>query len=249
MIQSGLKPIQKDKRDFDFHRTFGTKAGGIFPDALNVDAGLTMPNQDLPNPQFMPEIPALPFGCTDYTSSELCIDEDKKLYNPIDLDNVTHANADNGCDIRVSLGAALTVYNREAYFAVTQVQGSDWFDSIRAAIYASNRPVSIGTPWMDEWRTPVSGVNPIGFTYTGSEPWHNWKIPGWNANTQLIGKTWQGTTYGDNGWGYWTRETINEVMEIPGTGAFTIAPILNATVQTVLIGDYEKVVADLEQML
>lgn len=250
-MNHGVNPVSRDFRDFSFSRTFAAKVGslGIFPDSFSTDAGLTMPSQDEVNTQFNPPVPALPFGCTDYAQSECCIDLKKQLLSPMLLENVTHANANQGCDVRVSLGAALSVYDEEAYFAITQVEGSDWFDSIRAAIYASNRSVSIVTPWMSEWAVTDAGVIVPTFNYTGSEPYHNWKIPGWNANTQLLGKTWQGTTYGDNGWGYWTRETINEVMEIPGTGAFTIAPILNATVQTVLIGDYEKVVADLEQML
>ena len=247
-MKNGLKPIAKDKRDFAYHKTFGSV--GIFPDNFSTDAALTMPDQDAVNTQFNPPVPALPYGCTDYAQSELCIDEDKTLYNPILLDNVTHANADSGCDIRVSLAAALSVYNRQAYFNVQPT--TDWFDGIRSALYTADRSVSIGTPWMNEWRSTNAGIIPDIFVFTGTEPWHNWKICGWkviDGITYLIGKTWQGVNYGDSGWAYFSRETINNVMAISGTGAFTVAPIQGATIQTIEVGLYEKCISLLQQLL
>src|ERR1700734_823105 len=241
MIRHGTTPTKRDIRDYSRERTFGTVS--VFPDNFNVDAGLTMPNQELPDLQFTPPVPSLPYGCTDYTQSELCIDQDKKLYNPIDLDNVTHANADHGCDMRVSLVAALTVYNRAAYFNVGA--SPDAFDGIRSAIYASQSAVSIGTPWFTEWFNTQQGIIPTIFVVTGLEPWHNWKISGWktiNGVSYLCGKTWQGTNYGDQGWAYFSRETINAVMALAGTAAYTLEPVLNAPVATIEAGLYEKVI-------
>lgn len=248
MIRHGTRPVKRDIRDYSRERTFGSVS--IFPDDFTVDAGLTMPDQEQPDLQFTPPLPPLPYGCTDYTSSELCTDEDKKLYNPIDLENVTHANANKGCDMRVSLSAALTVYNRAAYFNVGSAP--DAFDGIRSAIYASQSSISIGTPWFIEWATPQKGIIPSVFVQTGLEPWHNWKVSGWktiNGIVYLCGKTWQGMNYGDQGWAYFPRETVNAVMALEGTAAYTIESLLNASVATVDAGLYEKVILALKQFL
>ena len=56
--------------------------------------------------------------------------------------------------------------------------------------------------------------------------WHNWAIKGWKTmggEPYLIGKAWGGKTLGENGWLYFDRETINKVLAIEGTGAFTLA--------------------------
>lgn len=261
-MQHGVQPVRPDSRDYDFHKTFAAKVGslGIFPDSFSTDAGLTMPDQEYQNDQFTPPVPPLPNGCTDYCSSELCIDEDKKLYNPIDIENVTHANAEGGCDVRVSLAAALSVYRREAYFNIAQANGADFFDSFRAAIYAASRSISLVTPWYKEWQQngPSSGLllqptNTLAVTTPdGALPWHNHKLCGWetiNGEPVLTDKSWQGNIIGNKGFLYLNRSTINAVMELSGTGAFTLAPTQGATIQTVEIGLYEKVLADVEEIL
>lgn len=257
MIHHGVQPIRPDKRDYDFHKTFAAKVGGvgIFPASFSVDAELTMPDQNTENLQFNPSIPPLPEGCTDYAQSELCIDEDKTLYSPILLENVTHANADGGIDIRTSLAAALSVYNRQAYFNVTQAGGADFYDSLKSAIYTASRSISIVTPWYNEWQNPpASGILPMPAnpSQVNVLPWHNWKIPAWalfDSTERLFSKSWQGNQIGDKGWLYLDRATINAIMEVSGTGAFTLAPVLGATIQTVEIGLYEKVLADVEELL
>ncbi len=242
MVINGLKPLKRDVRDFSVNKTFGTT--GVFPDSYNTDAGLTMPDQMAPNLQFTPPIPPLPAGCTDYASSELCIDEDKQLYSPLALEAVTHANQNGGCDMRYALACAVSVYNRAAYFAVEPT--TDWFDGIRSAIMMLNRSVSIGTPWMSEWMSVQEGIIPDVFVYSGHEPWHNHKICGWktiNGEPYLVDKSWQGENYGDHGWAYFSRPTVNAVMEIAGTGAYTLAPLAGANVQTITAGKLEQILA------
>lgn len=261
MIKDGLKPIRKDERDYSFHRTFGAVVS--FADEYNVDAGLTMPNQDEENAQFSPPIPPYPYGCTDYAQTELCIDEDKVLYRPDFTESIVQANADGGADIRVSLAslcqdgaqregesADLAVtHRRGAYFNVEP--SGDFFDGIRSAILQNGRSVSIGTPWFNEWRITQIGIIADIFTLTGSEPWHNWKICGWktfNGVPYLIGKTWQGKQYGDNGVAYFSRETINKVMAIPGTAAFTVAQANPQDILTIKTGLLERALYLLQKL-
>lgn len=111
-------------------------------------------------------------------------------------------------------------------------QGDD-FDSILSALYTGKIGISIGTPWYEEWssdiqqgvvQTPHNALNIDGLG------WHNWAIKGKktiNGIPHLIGKTWQGTRVGDNGWLYFSRETINDVLSVLGTGAITLNPNAN----------------------
>lgn len=265
MIHHGLKPIQKDKRDYSFTRTFGATTN--FPTEFNTDARLTMPNQDEVNAQYDPPIAPMPYGCTNYSQNELCIDEDDVLYRPDFTESKVHANESGGADIRTSLGsicqdgvqkqgedASLAgIHKRTAYFNVEK--SGDYFDSIRSAIYLNNRSVSIGTPWFREWATPQEGVITDVFIYSGNPsdyPWHNWKICGWKTiggEPYLIGKTWQGPNYGDAGLAYFSRATINNVMAIPGTAAFTVAHADDADIQTVRIGLWQRLVYVLQELV
>lgn len=108
MIQNGTRPTKIDHRDWDFSKTFAGVATVPFPPAYNTDAGLTMPNQDTVNNLFNPPVPALPFGCTDYTTSEVATDLNDasfiaQIENPMAIEDETHANALGGGDIRTSL--------------------------------------------------------------------------------------------------------------------------------------------------
>lgn len=258
-MKSGTFPVYPDHRDYSFHGTFG--AVNLFPNEFDVDAGLTMPNQEEVNNQFNPAVPALPYGCTDYTQSELCNDEDKQLYNPMDLENVTHASADRGCSLRISLGAAVGVYKRSAYFNVEKWQTMDWFDCIRSAIYVGDRSVSVGSPWFPEWTNapgwPVTQVGSTGILPQIQSPLsdatqHNWKISGWkviNGVIYLKCKSWQGPTVGDRGWLYMSREILNQLMTYDGTAAFTLAPIQNAQVVTVELGWLQTILSHIRIFL
>lgn len=184
MITNGLRPIRFDHRDYDFHRTFGTI--GDLGTVLDVDAGLTMPDQESYNSIF--NFPALPFGCTGYTQSELCQDQDQTLYDPSFTYTKTllveNAQPGVGCDIRDSLNstivfgvrgkgeddtAALT-HHRGQYFVV--LQAPDYFDGIRSAIntnFAMRRSVSIGSPWFPEWHNiSADGIMPMPYLPTVS---------------------------------------------------------------------------------
>lgn len=58
----------------------------------------------------------------------------------------------------------------------------------------------------------------------GVFPWHNHKLDGWapnNGSPVLRDESWQGTDAGVNGYIGFDRATVNTVMQIPGTVAFT----------------------------
>ena len=233
-IQNGLKPIYRKKTDRSFHRTFGGVTPTEFPDEFSVDAGLTMPDQ---------VADGLFQGCTAYTQQELCTDQDHKLYDDYKEHYMrtlalTGSPFGVGCDIRDSLKVAIAYYNRGAYYAVESSK-FDWFDSIRSVMLTNFQvngikcSVSVGTPWFKIFDIQVVGkdgkvpvVNKFD-TDPMSISWHNWAVKGWkmiDGKPWMLVKSWQGKNVGDGGWYYVSRETINAVLSIKWTGAYTVAP-------------------------
>lgn len=254
MIRHGTKPIKKDPRDYSFHRTFGAVSSPlVFPDEYTCDAGLTMPDQNADG---------YPYGCTGYATTDLCQDEDGiQYYAPFtywktcDMEGHDYTT---GCQIRNSLDSARVFgvlpygfsadtfaleHRRGAYFNVDKVDGLDWFDSLRSALYlnrAEKRAISIGTPWFPSFERPSAfgqkGIIPLESADVSKLPWHNWAIKGWitlGGTPYLVAKTWQGRGYGDNGYAYFSRAIINTLMAIPFTGAFTVRQFKPEDVQSV----------------
>lgn len=243
MIQHGVNPVETDHRDRSYPRTFGSIR--TFPDTFNTDAGLTLPDQNADG---------YPNGCTGYTQSELGSDEDKVIYDPAYtyLKTLFITGGKNGdpCDMRSSLKSTIIYglklkgndadnaysHRRGAYYNVVDETGLDTFDDIRSALFTNNYSVSIATPWYLDWDAQANNGGMVTSPGTQITSWHNWKICGWktiNGVPYLIGKTWQGKNVGDNGWMYFSRETINAVMEIKGTGAFTLAPANASNMQNI----------------
>lgn len=260
-IQHGVDPTSLDKRDFSFLRTFGASQTVELPKTFDLDSGLyPMPNQNIPNDFF--GIPALPYGCTEYTGNELCTDEDKTPYNPYFTESKIHASQRGGIDMRTPLqslcddGALPKGYavdfladneakkhKRSAYFRVGQ--SPDYFDGFRKAMFSNNRSISIGTPWFGEWsstgwgsnRLEHSGFMPVpDIKNISSLSWHCYKICGWiekDGVPYLKCKPWLGDFFGDKGWIYLSREVLNAVMTILGTAAFTLAKVDPEEIKTV----------------
>lgn len=144
------------------------------------------------------------------------------------------------------------------YFNVYDDGGLDWMDSFKSALWlnrADKRGISVGTPWFAEWATPQIGIVTSLFTYNGNPgnySWHNWAIVGWrviSGEVYLIGKSWQGPNYGDRGFHYIDRKTINRVMKIRGCVAFTIKDAGPEDIQTISIGILETVILFLYRIL
>lgn len=251
MIQHGTRPVPLDRRDYSFHRTF-PRAGGIAlqPMIYSYDAGFGMPDQNADG---------LPMGCTGYAQSELCQDQDQKKYDArttydltLKLENSTEGA---GCDMRDSLSTLLDpgarsgdgYAPRTAYFRIDKKDGYDWFDSIRLALrtgFKEKQSVSITTPWFPAFEsTNFTGIVPSDLhDDVAALPWHNHKLCGEtliDKDEYLVDKSWQGTSIGDHGWLYFGRATVNQLMAIRGSAAYTVSKAAPQDVQTVVLTKYE----------
>lgn len=254
MIKHGLKPIRLRRTDFSWHRTFGAFSASSLPENYDADAHLTMPDQNAEG---------LPLGCTGETTTDICTDEDFEIYDPKDLfDNTPPNDPTVGRDIRDALKVAITRGPRKkdgtfgdkrtAYFNVESKGVLDFFDACRVVLWATameKRSISIGTPWYPDWSSGILGKDGIMSMpknlNTQGLPWHNWKISGWvtiDNIPYLLCKSWQGTGYGVNGIARISRDVINKVMKIYGTGAFTLSKVAKGQVYTMSWGMLEMIV-------
>lgn len=179
MIINGTKPLKKAPRKH-FHRVFGSTAPDNIPD-FNVDAGLTMPDQNAA--EAVTE-------CTGYTAADIMTDITKVVQTPdfmyaatLYLEGIGPTT--EGADFHVALQALvafgsiaqslapisalkqgeLYVANWNNWFdslkivARKNVQNGtfnllgngDHFDSIMSAVYTSKIAGSLGSIWYDEW--------------------------------------------------------------------------------------------------
>lgn len=239
MIRHGTKPTIHWSGN-DFHKSFGTVGidTSTLPQELHLDAGLWMPDQEIPQTFGSFSVPALPFGCTDYGGTDACMDEDGIQENPMLLETADEANALGGISITTMLAAAMKVFDRTAYFSIRAQAPLDWFDAIRVCLASTEtekRIAIVGTPYYDEWAdTSSTGImpTPASFSPLGL-PWHCYVICGWttiNGEPMLIAKTWQGTRWGDQGWGYMSRALVNNVMNVGGSVAYTLTKDTPSTV-------------------
>lgn len=120
-----------------------------------------------------------------------------------------------GCSFGFSPMGSPTIResNASAYFWITANSGMDLFDSVRTAIYTKNYPASGGVTFMSEWVTAPQGlITNLGKTILGG---HAIRIAGWKTLNGVLylglPNTW-GTTYGDAGWYWMTREVFNKAF-------------------------------------
>lgn len=257
-MNNGTRPVKPDHRDYSFHRTFGSVGSLDLPAEYNCDAGFGMPNQNTDG---------FPNGCTGYTQTEICQDEDALRYNPAFTYMMTRMMEGTypqpvGCDVRDSLKSTITygvqaptettgsqafVHHRGQYYNIEQVDGMDWFDSIRSALWVNRlerRSASVATIWYPDWENDMStsGMLPMPENINipaNDASWHNYKICGWTSiggYQYLITKSWQGDTYGNKGWAYFSREVIDAVLSVSQTAAFTVALARDVPIQTVELG-------------
>lgn len=262
-MQSGLRPTRADARDYDLIKSehprlyAGLASLPSFPAEFDVDAGLWVPNQLEPQAfTGLPNIPALPFGCTSYSQSDLCVDDDGRLYNPMDLEAITHANAQGGAEIRVALDAAKKAFGRTAYFNIRPSGIIDAFDAARLAMYSGQpekRAVSVGSIWYNAWmRIGSDGILSMPSVLRILGPWHNWVICGWvtiNGVLYLKGKSWQGPEFGKGGFHYISREVFNSIMSVPGTVMFTITNLPPSQIQTVDMNIVERIMSFMRNLI
>lgn len=267
-MQNGLRPeIVKDHRNRDLHKSFGSAAPAQFPLELLNDAGLWVPDQN--QESFVPfNIPAMPYGCTDYAQADLASDLSGALHNPEDLENMTHANAKGGIDIKTALLAAKALGWFRGFYQITASGILDYFDSFRLALLSAQperRTMTWGTPWFPSWENACNpNANPSGVMPMPTEaelfavrqnpnafPWHNSKLDGWTTNGMPVmrDKSWQGNTIGVGGFIFFPREVINTVMALKGTVAYTATNLTPTSVQTIDVNLVQWIVSYVRQLL
>lgn len=255
-MKSGLRPTPTDHRDFDYVKSFGNALPPRFPENYSVENGLWVPDQNEANvtPSFT--VQPQPYGCTNFTCADIAADDDGKLYDPTVQENITHANAKGGCDMRTAVDASRKAYGRTRYFNVKPSGIIDPFDAVRLAMYsASNdekRSVAVGSPWFYQFTSAGrDGVVPVPDTFdTRYATWHAWKIAGWktiNGQPYLISKSWQGENVGDNGFLYFSRPLFNSIMAISGSVAYTMTNMPIDQVETIDVNVVQLIVSLIRQ--
>lgn len=264
-MKNGARPIKPDHRDYCYHRSFGSvEQTPVFPLTLNVDAGLTMPNQSSEDMEFSPSVPPIPEGCTDEGIADVSTDQSLILRNPYSIEEITHANQNGGSEIRPALQAGISLGWFKAYFNIQPIGSLDWFDAIRLAILigetaGEKRAVIMLTPWFKSWETAAQAGIYLMPMPTPSEiqqaaqnpnslPWHCWVVPAWESEIgqgtlNLPGKSWQGKIIGKDGWLGFERATINVIMTVSGTGAYTVSQSAPANIQTVDLPFFQYLVS------
>lgn len=168
-MKNGTYPTKKSHKKYSYHRTFGSSIQ-LAPTAFNFDAGFGFPNQNSDG---------LPQGCTGYTQSELCQDEDLIVYLPrytydqtLAIEGVIKGDPSFEqipCTIEDSLKSTIVygvdrgdginpVHNRRgAYYDAIDGSDMDAFDSMVSAMWTNYQKtgkkssVSFGCPWFQEF--------------------------------------------------------------------------------------------------
>jgi len=239
MIKSGTQPTRINHLDYS-HKSFGS-IQVPFPPSYDTDANLDMPSQDADG---------LPYGCTDETQSELANDlVQKQATNPWMLEQVTHANALGGYDVRKALLAAKGLNWITGFFNIEAI-GQDMFDSIRDAMLSGateKRSVSIGSKWFPEFeQVGIDGILPLPDFNGANFTWHNYSCKGWvtlNDQVYLKMKSWQGAQYGSGGWCYMSRPLFNQLMSVPGSVAFTATKGVLPPISTISVSYLEWLIS------
>lgn len=242
-MERGVFKNKVDHRDWSFHRSYGIKPGSIpFPPNYNTDAGLTMPNQDIANPNYNPPAPALPYGCTSYLVTEMAIDmgNPPAIVSPMVIENVTQANAKHGYDLRQALLAGVKLGLFTGIFNV-QAIGQDMFDAVYDAQLSGGtekRSVAVASKWLPPFET-INNTGIIPSLFNINDPnltYHAWKICGRiliGDQEYIKAKSWQGRGYGDGGFCYFSRAVFNQLMTQSGAVAFTATNGVLPPIQTI----------------
>lgn len=245
-MRHGVHPVERRETNYST-RTFGALAASYVP--FSLDAGFGFPDQNADG---------FPQACTAYTQNELCQDEDQTLYDrsflwakilliagqadgPVSIYDALKAPCVYG--VRPSnetTDAQALARKRGAYFQLERARGLDWFDSAIALMQTTKRPLSIASPWFPSFEAPMFGEMPEIFpaTWELGVPGHNHAAYGLtliDGQPAIVGKSWQGAGFGDHGKHYWTRKAFNALLDIPGSGAFTLAP-WDGSIQTIQTG-------------
>ena len=239
-MKGGLIVRATDHRDLDFHKSFGTAGFDTaeLPTRYSVDPNLTMPDQNADG---------FYYGCTGYSQTDLCTDQDFTVYDAGEFYLSTPPGGLEGRSMRASLNLAvkrgpktkdgLQGEPRTAYYNIRARGILDWFDAVRVALWITQnerRAASIAIPWMWGTNIPDTGIlsSKDEYSWKLGAP-HNAVVSGWtdvrrdgkyitNGEVFLEVKWWGGKNSGDNGWAYMPRDVANSVLSLNAAEAFTM---------------------------
>lgn len=220
--------MKKRIKALSFHTVFGNLTVPIAD--LNLDASISNPDQNNPNPQW--GCPAYIEGCTYYTQTEVNQDKDKMLYSPTYQGTWSTYMEDQPIGAPVDVADAIntpTIYGLLAYGETTQQQAQtrlrvpyevkplngSLYQGIVSALQ-KGYSVSFMGIWYESFDNPMNGVVP---SPSGNTSEHNWKFCG-VKNGLLIAKPWLGKNWGDGGFCYMSQQ----IVDGNGGQAFTFAP-------------------------
>jgi hypothetical protein len=262
-MNHGLLLEPTDHRDYDFHKTFGSTFydTNTLPNHYTADAGLTTPDQNADG---------FPMGCTGYTQTDLCTDQDGAVYDAGEFYLSTPPGGLDGRFIRASLklltnrgprtkdGTAGAP--RDAFYNIRATGILDWFDAIRVALWITQhekRSASIAIPWFWGGEPPMVLTEPAAYDWKLAGG-HNAKISGWtdiktnggliNGGELFLIVKWWGGKRGDNGYVYMSRTIANNIFSMNYTEAFTVSKKADG-VQTVDMGIIERLVGFIRSLL
>ena len=232
-MKGGVKPIRyKDHRTYDFHRTFGSLPI-TGKEEFNFDTVKVFPDQNADGS---------PNGCTSYTQNDIASNEDRVYYDDhlFTYNNtklIMGVEGEVPCDMLSALKAPV-VYgvkslqmtaeqaldNRRAPYFIVRPLG-DYFDGLISAMMTKEGCLSLATPWFPEFeQTGSDGITPLPKDFNENRAsWHNWEACGVKVIggvQYIIAKSWQGSTFGDKGYNYFSRAHINQLLSTQGAGAF-----------------------------
>ncbi len=267
MIKNGTFPTKKDHRDYSLLKTrkFGAVPATL-PDSYSASNTLWIPDQETGSTLFTPPLAPEPYGCTNFSQCQLCINEDGRLYNPAYLESITHANARGGYGVRESLKTVVkygvqdqqgTIHtNHPAFFNIQPSGAIDAFDAVRLAMFSASvekRGVSVGSPYWLQWgAVGPNGILPPPDYDLQFASWHNWVCEGWNTIdgvTYLRCQMLQGANYGKGGIVFMPREQFNATMAVNGSIMFTLDKLMpGEQVQTVDMNIVQMIVSFIRQL-
>lgn len=232
MIKNLLPIPYKDHRTYDFHRTFGTV--GVVPTEFNLNKIGLFPDQITDG---------LPQACTAYAQTCIASNEDGVYYDDPDFtyrNTLMMMGAAYGrpCDMLTALKSG-TVYGvkqktenptqalthrRAPYFIVRKT--TDYFEGLISAMWIAQAGVSVGTPW-PEWfqRVSIDGNIPAiaidpNMDFTDGHDWIAYGVKMIDGVQKIICVSHQGKSFGNGGEVYLSRDQINNLLAIDGSGAF-----------------------------
>ncbi len=123
----------------------------------------------------------------------------------------------------MSKETALEVDNhKKAAYVPIQIVG-DYFDSIRAALYKGNAVMAFGT-WCQGWEQSSIPTVPLPVLSL-----HAYLFVGFDGDHLVIRNSW-GEEFGDKGYQYMPRETVNREFAKQGTGCFIFVDLTEAQI-------------------